>query len=162
MKTQYQYNNREVVLEVKKASLMVRMVLYILVFLCVALPVVGIVGGVVSGGEGMSILSIVLFAFILFLGYFVFRLALWNTFGKEEISFGKEVIYYQADYGWFKDKRKKYDVGKTVKFAAKQMGYQEDNKGVLTVEVDMRPINSAVKMPMVEVEQLIKELKKLY
>lgn len=162
MKTQYQIQTEVVFLEVKKASIILRTILYVLAILCIILPLGGVIASLIVHEGGLSILNVMLFLFLLFLGLFVFRLALWNTYGKEEIYFGSDVIYYQAHYGWFKDKRKKYEVNNKVVFDIKSIGYEEEKMGVLVVKCRDSIMSSAVKIPIDQLEQLITEIKKLY
>lgn len=162
MKTQYHLQSEVVFLEVKKASIYLRAILYILAILCILLPLAGIIASLIVHEGGLSILNVMLFLFLLFLGLFVFRLALWNTYGKEEVYFGSDVIYYQAHYGWFKDKRKKFEVGNYVEFEIKSVGYAEENVGVLVVKSRDNVLSSAVKVPIDQLQELVVELKRLY
>jgi hypothetical protein len=114
----------------------------------------------ISAGKGLNsgfFISILIFGLI---GFYMLRVILWNTFGKEELVFYKNQCSYVANYGWFKDKIKKEPFG-TINFAKNPVGYLEDNNYTLVVE-DFNGDNEIIcvtKMKEVDLEKLIRELK---
>nr|WP_321246278.1 hypothetical protein [uncultured Psychroserpens sp.] len=114
----------------------------------------------ISAGKGLNsgfFISILIFGLI---GFYILRVTLWNTFGKEELVFYKNQCSYVANYGWFKDKIKTEPFD-TINFAKNPVGYLEDNNYTLVVE-DFNGDNEIIcvtKMKEVDLEKLIRELK---
>lgn len=85
----------------------------------------------------------------------MFRVSLWNTFGKESIEFGKNKLTYVADYHWFKDKGRDFTFEK-INYGIKQVGYEEDNKGVFVIKFDdNKVLETVTKIPISDLESLI-------
>ena len=95
------------------------------------------------------------------LGFYMLRISLLNTFGKEIITFENTNITYIADYGWFKDGKKQKEYEKPLKYTIRQIGYKEDNEGGLVIELE-EPILCVTKMPNAELGELIDILNDLY
>ena len=89
------------------------------------------------------------------LGFYIFRIYLWNSFGKEIIIFNKNDVSYVADYRLFSDgeKNKKFD---TLTYSITPIGYEEENLGLLTIGIEDNKIESVVKLPINQLEELIK------
>lgn len=153
MEKQYHLNNNILTLKVKKAPLFVRSVMFVFTFLFFLLPLFGLVFRL-SMGKGLHIVNfIALFVFGL-LGFYMLRISLWNTNGKETITFNDENIIYLADYVWFKDGEKQKDYNKPLILLKKQIGYDDDDKAVLVIGLE-EPIICVTKMSNAELEELI-------
>ncbi len=94
------------------------------------------------------------------MGFYLLRIALWNTYGKEEITFNGSNIEYFADYGWFKDSIKPKEIVPLV-YSIRQIGYEEDKKGALVIGKADRAIECVTKMKSIEIEELIGRLKSI-
>lgn len=156
MEKQYEINSNVLVLRVKKAPLFVRSVMFFFTSLFFLLPLTGMILGLAMG-KGMHIGYLIgLFIFGL-LGFYMLRMSLWNTYGKETITFNHENVIYLADYGWFKDGKKQKEINAPREYSIRQIGYEDDNKGGLVIGLD-DPIICVTKMPIVELEELIDKL----
>lgn len=83
------------------------------------------------------------------------RISLWNTYGKESIEFGKNKLVYIADYHWFKDKVKEFTF-ENINYDIRQVGYEEDNKGVLVIKCDNdKVLETVTKITIFDLESLI-------
>lgn len=163
MDNQYQISGNQVVLKVKKASLFIRLCLFLFAALAIVLPLGSVIANFSIDPSTISILQITLFFILLFVSLFVFRLGLWNTFGQEEFYFGEDSISYQANYRWFKDKQKKYAIeGKKVSLSYQVIGFKEDKKGVMLIQLGEKKVGSAVKMPIEQLEQICQVLNTKY
>ncbi|WP_188361695.1 hypothetical protein [Flavobacterium orientale] len=85
------------------------------------------------------------------------RVSLWNTYGIEVLHFDKDKITYSADYGWFKDGTKDYEI-KAPELEIKQIGYENDSKGVLLIFDSKNYIETVTQIPIKELESLILEI----
>ncbi|MCH2223607.1 MAG: SoxR reducing system RseC family protein [Crocinitomicaceae bacterium] len=155
---QYELNDQSLIINPPKSAIVPRFLMYFFAFISFITPVFALIS-TASSGSGLHIgnfISILIFGLI---GFYLLRVALWNTYGKESMYFHKETISYEADYGWFKDKVKKIPTkGLTLSFQV--VGYEEENKGVLVLTQNNQSIKCASKMPIDEIEILISELNK--
>jgi hypothetical protein len=152
---QYVLSDKQLVLSVKKSPLFVRATLFILAFLFFLAPIIGVIIGLFLGKSTIFgfFISILLFGLC---GLYSLRSALWNTFGRETIKFTDDEINYEVDYGWFKDS--KTTIKRPVEYAIEEIGYEEDNLGVLVIGLEDPNIFCATKMPIAELEELIDKL----
>lgn len=124
--------------------------------LSVSLPLMGMILHLASG-KGMHIGFVIgLFVFGL-LGFYLLRVFLWNTYGKETITFTADTIAYVADYGWFKDGKKERATSEIEGFAIRRVGYEDDNKGTLVLE-GKDPIFCVAKLPNEELVEVLENL----
>lgn len=154
---QYYIEYNQLILKVKKSPVVVRIILYIVTFLFIFLPIIGVLSAMNDGSElkfGMFI-SIGVFGLI---SFYMLRVSLWNTFGHEIIAFETDRITYKADYGWFTDRIKEYEINKPL-FEIIQIGYESDSIGVLLIHNDENYIQTVTKIPIKELENLIDEIK---
>lgn len=156
---QYWLNNNELTLKVKKAPLFIRGVMFIFSFLFFTLPSLGMIASVLSGNKLHIGFFIGIGVFGL-LGFYLLRISLWNTYGSEKIIFTKLNTTYEVDYKWFKDGKKVKEII-PLTFSIIPVGYEEDNTGVLKIGNNDSSINCVTKLPIIEIEKLIIELKKI-
>lgn len=153
-----QYNIKEnaLILKVKKSPIIVRGIMFIFSFASFILPLMGMIMAITLGKQFHIGYLIGLFLFGL-LGFYLLRISLWNTYGEEKITLLTTTIEYEANYGWFKDGKKTITLNNLI-FSVNQVGYQEDNMGTLVVGDENEKIESVVKMPIYQLEELIKEI----
>lgn len=150
---QYSFGNNQLKLKVSKAPFFVRLVLFLITFLCFALPLFGIIATIIEG-DGIKFGGILAFGVFCLIGFYLLRISLWNNYGEEIIQFNATEIIYVADYCWFKDGKK--TLGKNeVTYSIKTIGYEEDNNGVLVISNGKSKIESVVKIPKQNLEKLI-------
>lgn len=103
-----------------------------------------------------------LFGIALFglLGFYLLRVFLWNSYGKETIIFTNDGITYEADYGWFKSSKQFANIVETH-FMISPIGYEDENLGVLIIRINESTIETVTKLPQETLEKLIQELKDL-
>lgn len=153
MEKQYRLDQNILTLKVKKAPLFVRSVMFVFTFLFFLLPLFGLAFRL-SMGKGLHIVNfIALFVFGL-LGFYMLRISLWNTHGRETITFNDKNVQYLADYGWFRDGEKQKEYSEPLILSKKQIGYNDDDKSVLVIGLK-EPITCVTKMSNVELEELI-------
>lgn len=155
---QYIFANNTLNLKVKKSPFLVRAVMFVVAFCFFIFPIGGTIFGIASGG-GLHIgyfIGIGLFSLI---GFYMVRIALWNTYGEETIQIVDNKIIYEANYGWFKDGKKEMLI-LNPKYSFAPIGYEEDNQGVLIIASEGARIESVVKVPMSQLEELITVLER--
>lgn len=110
-----------------------------------------------NGGELKFLMLVMIGIFGLFC-FYMLRVSLWNTYGVEVLHFNKDKIMYSADYGWFKDGTKDYEI-KEPELKIKQIGYENDSIGVLLIFDSKNCIETVTQIPTIELESLILEIK---
>lgn len=157
----YTLEDNKLTLHVKPSPIFVRVLMFIFSFMLFILPIVGMIS-YISEGKGIHAgFFVTIFIFSL-LGFYLLRVSLWNTYGKEELVFSNNQCTYVANYGWFRD-RVKTEPFDTINFAKNPVGYLEDNNYTLVIE-DFKAENEIVcvtKIPERELEKLIQELKEM-
>lgn len=155
---QYRLFNGELVMTVKKSPLFVRAVLFVLAFLFFLIPLSGMIVGA-SSGNGLHLGYLIGIAVFGLMGFYLLRMVLWNTYGKEIIQIGPEKIDYIADYGWFKRNQK--SIAGPPEFSSNRIGYEEDKTSGLLIIGPEGAITCVTKLSDEQVEQLIDELQSM-
>jgi hypothetical protein len=119
-------------------------------------PIVGLAREL-TGGDPIIGKYIFGMPFAFLLAFYVSKFALWNTFGREIIEINTDSIYYTADYKFFV-RRKVYKRASNLLYSFDQIGYEEDEMGVLTILLEPDSITSAVKMPIEDLKRLIEKI----
>ncbi|SEA66735.1 hypothetical protein SAMN05443667_10715 [Flavobacterium gillisiae] len=119
---QYSFENNQLKLKVSKAPFLVRLVLYIVTFLCFTLPLFGIVFNIIQG-NGINFGGILALGIFYLIGFYLLRISLWNSHGEETILFNESEIIYIANYRWFKDGKKSLEKNE-VTYSIKPVGYE--------------------------------------
>ncbi len=154
---QYEIEGNTLTLRVKKGPIIIRSVLFLIAFLFFVAPLISIAVAA-SNKSGLKlghILGPILFGLM---GFYLLRLALWNTYGKEIITFDNSSLNYIADYGWFKDGRKHKPLDDEIEFTIQKVGYEEDYKGKLLINFSKDQLQCVTVMSVYELEMLIGEV----
>jgi hypothetical protein len=150
---QYNLDDNILTLNVKKSTTFARALMFFFSILSFALPIFGIIYSLVIGKPFHIMYLVALFLFGL-IGFYLLRVSLWNTYGKETIELKMPNITYEANYGWFKDGKRSIN-SEFINYGIMPVGYEEDEKGVLIIGNDKEKIESVVKMPISQIEELI-------
>lgn len=153
---QYQFDDNKVILKVKQSPILVRVFMFSFAFLFFLMPLTGIFV-YMSFGNRFHIGFLFGLFFFGIMGFYLLRIALWNTYGKEIISLNQNKISYSADYGWFKDGEKQKEIDEVNMFSFRQIGYEEEQKGTLVIG-NTDPILCVTKMSIDELQELIDQL----
>ena len=156
MNKQYEIKGNELVMRVKKAPFFVRSTMFFLTSLFFLLPLTGMILSLAMGNRMHIGYLIGVFIFGL-LGFYMLRMSLWNTYGKEIITFNHKSLIYLADYGWFKDGKKQKEINTPTEYSIRKIGYEDYNEGGLVIGSD-DPIICVTKIPINELEELIIKL----
>ena len=154
--TQYKIEGNSLILSVKKAPVAVTATLFVLAFLFCVTPAIAVVGAVYSG-RPFQLQFLIYIGVFAIAGFYMLRLALWNTFGCEKLVFTANTVSYAANYGWFRD-GKRTIVYEKIGFSMAQAGYEEDNKAVLVLTTDDSSITCAVAVPVNQLAELLPKL----
>jgi len=151
--SQYNLSNNTLNLKVKKSPFLVRVVMFSLAFSFFIAPLAGLIFAI-SFTTVFNIGYFIVTGIFWIIGFYTLRVSLWNTYGEENIQFLENKIIYEANYGWFKDGKKEILIS-NPKFYALAAGYEEDKEGTLVITSNEAEIDTVVKMPMTEVDELV-------
>ncbi|QSB28676.1 hypothetical protein [Flavobacterium sp. CLA17] len=151
--SQFIFGNNQVKLSVRKSPFIIRLVLYFFAFAFFTFPTAGTIASIALG-EGLHFGFIIGIGIFSLLGFYLLRVALWNTYGEEIIQYSKNEIVYEANYGWFRDAKKTIK-NENLKYFVSPVGYEEDHEGILIVDNGKETLECAVKMPQQQIEELI-------
>lgn len=150
---QIKFSNHKIILSVKKAPKVITVTLFFIACASVLIPLVGLILNVVMG-NGLQIMFVFFVGITGFMGLYLFRMSLWNSKGKEIITYNDNQFTYTADYGWFKDTKLKFNC-EIVTLTYLPFGHSEENTGILVIGDDVKHKKSVVKIPIVQLEKLI-------
>nr|WP_299202434.1 hypothetical protein [uncultured Brumimicrobium sp.] len=154
---QYQIEGNKLILKVKKSPLFIRIIFFTVAILFFIMPLAGMLM-YISLGNGFHIGFLMGVFFFGIMGFYILRMALWNTYGKETITFNKDQIKYIADYGWFKDGSTSVKTPDSIDYSIRNIGYEDEHKGALIIGGGERPIFCVTKMKNEEINELIEVL----
>lgn len=157
---QYQIDKNILTLKVKKTPVLIRATLFVVAFLFFLMPLTGMLF-YISLGNGFHVGFFIGLFFFGIMGFYILRMALWNTYGKEVITFNKDKVEYIADYGWYKDGSKSVKMANSIDYSIRDIGYEEDHKGALIIGGGEKPIFCVTKMKNNELNELIELLKNI-
>ena len=155
--SQFTFENNQLKLNVKKSPFIIRAVLFLFAFAFFIFPTLGMIISIASG-SGLHFGFLIGIGIFALLGFYLLRVALWNTYGEEIILFSKDEIVYEANYRWFKDAKKTIE-NENLIYDFFPTGYEEDNEGTLLINNGKNIIECAVKMSQQQIEDLIVHLK---
>lgn len=154
---QFELKNNHLILNSKPSPLFVRILILFFSLISILLPIGGMIGSMASG-SGFHFGFLISIGFFGLIGFYLLKVFLWNSYGKETILFNTNNITYEADYKWFKDGKKITDID-SPNFSIKPIGYEDENFGALIINSKNETIESVVKMPNDQLEELISKLK---
>lgn len=153
---QFDLQGNTLTLSVKKSPILVRAFMFFVTFLSFIFSVAPLIFGSLFG-FGFQIQYFGILLIFGLIGFYLLRVSLWNTYGKETFNFLTPTILYEADYGWFEDGKKRLELKRFI-LNYLSVGYEEDNKGLLVLGDGENWIQSVVKMPIGQIDELIEEL----
>mgnify|MGYP006902921598 CR=1 FL=1 len=149
-------SDSNVTISVKKSPFLIRLILSVVLAIMILIPLWASYL-VLSTGDGLHIGLAFSFIFFWGLGFYMLKIILWNSVGREILILGNEKIEYIADYGLFKDGRKEIETNQL----ATEIIYEDDSNntlGRLRLTSNNESIESVVKIRFAELKELQKEI----
>ena len=153
----YTFTDNNLILRTPNSPLVLRIFLY-LITLITGLLVISKLEHLVFSGDEIKILDLGILGIYGLIFFFILRISLWNTFGSENITISDNKIEYYADYGWFKDNKKSFELNNTT-FELLKVGNEKDNKAVLIIHNGEDKIQTVSEQPLSDLENIIEEIK---
>ena len=105
MKIVTDIKDNQIIIDHTKTPWIIRVILTLILSICALIPL-AVTFFVLSQGDGPHISIFISYLIFWGLGFYLVRVVLWNTFGKEIISLDQNRVTYIADYKYFKDGKK--------------------------------------------------------
>lgn len=137
--------------------MIIRIIIFFFAFAFFIFPLIGVILSI-ANRSGLNIGYFIAVGIFSLLGFYLLRVALWNTYGEETIKILENKVIYEANYGWFKDAKKEM-IFSDLEYSFKSVGYEEDNEAVLVLSSKEDQVESVVKMSRTQLEELIFILK---
>lgn len=157
---QIEINGSQLTISTKKAPLFIRIVLTLILFILTLIPL-AVTFFVLTYGDGPHIG--IAFSYLLCwgVGFYLLRVTLWNSVGREILTLDPEKISYIADYRLFKYGRQEIP----IKDLETEIIYEDEpNKpiGRLRLKSTTSSIETAIQATIAELEELKNEIKTRY
>ena len=157
---QIEINGAQLTISTKKAPVFIMITLTLLLSILTLIPI-AVTFFVYTYGDGPHIG--IAFSFILCwgVGFYLLRVTLWNSVGREILTLNPEKISYIADYKLFRDGRQEI----TTKDLETEIIYEDKpNKplGRLRLKNKTTSIETTIQTTLTEMEELINEIKTRY
>lgn len=157
---QIEISGSQLTIFTKKTPVFIRIVLTLILIILTLIPLAATFF-VLTYGDGPHIG--IVFSFILFwgVGFYLLRLTLWNSVGREILNLEPKRISYIADYRLFKDGRQEIS---TTDLETEIIYEDEPNNplGRLSLKNKTTSIETVIQTRIAELEELKKEIKTRY
>ncbi|MEZ7837770.1 MAG: hypothetical protein QMB13_00440 [Flavobacteriales bacterium] len=157
---QIHIEGNQLTISARKTPLFVRIVLTVFLVSLVLIPL-AVTFFSLTYGDGPHIGIVFSFVLCWGVGFYLLRIVLWNSVGKEILTLNPETVTYVADYKLFKDGRKEISTSELVT----EIIYEDEpNKplGRLRLRSDLTSIETVLQTTIVELEELRKEIRTRY
>ncbi|UTW61293.1 hypothetical protein KFE98_14900 [bacterium SCSIO 12741] len=160
MEARAEIGENQIVIHHKKTPLGIRIFLIVVAVCCAIIPF-SVLGFLVSSAKGFHIGVVIGFAFFGWLAFFMLRLFLWNSFGKEVLTFHDDHIHYLADYRYFKDGKKEIPVsGLVIDIFQEEGGYE--HLGRMEFQQGETVVRTALPIELAELKTTLEKIKDRY
>lgn len=154
MTSQIQITDNQITILSSRTPLFIRTVLTFIISICGLIPILVAIY-MMTIGDGLHFglaISIIIFWG---LGFYLLRILLWNTYGKEILNLDQNKIQYLADYKLFKDGRQELTPDKIEIEIINENSFDSEN-GRLRIKNRVNCIEMMLSSQLTDLE-LIKE-----
>ncbi len=156
---QIKIEGNQVIIKSSKSPLAIRITLIVILLICILIPIVATIS-IMSERKGLHIGIFIAFLFFWGIGFYMLRLILWNTFGREIITLEKDTLTYEADFRYFRDGKNLIST-KKLEVAAIPID-DEKNLGILLFTSCDQQLASVLKVPIQRLTEIATEINKKY
>lgn len=145
----------------KKSNIIARFFLWFLAIVCFIIPLtVTIIQ--IAIGNGFHFAMVILFLIFWGMAVMMTRIVIWNTFGKEIFHLHEKTIDYIADYKYFKDGQRTFNVNETEFETVEFLELRNKKMWTLRLKTNNEVLQTVLKLDEDEYEKINKELKTRY
>lgn len=157
---QIEIKGSQLTISVKKAPIFIRVVLTLILAILILIPL-AVTFFMLTYGDGPHIGIAIIYLLCWGSGFYLLRVTLWNSAGREILTLHPDKISYIADYRFFKDGRQEIN----IKDLETEIIYEDEPKktfGRLRLKNKSTFIETVVQTTITELEEIINEIKKHY
>jgi hypothetical protein len=144
-----------------KSNIFALIFLWFLSISCFLIPLIATIYLIVSG-NGFHFGMVILFLIFWVPSTLMTRIVLWNTYGKEILHLHENTIEYIADYKFFKDGNKTFQVSEIQIEIAEIMELKNKKKWILRITSNKEIFHTNLSLNLDEIELIYNELKTHY
>ena len=129
----------------------------LILFISLIIPIISTIA-VATWGLGFNIGIVISYVIFWGIGFFLLRIFLWNSYGKEILTLNKHKIFYIADYKYFKDGSQELDL---TDLAIEIINEDKPEKSIgrLHLKNNSGNIETVLKVDISKLKQIEKEIK---
>jgi hypothetical protein len=102
---------------------------------------------------------VILFIILWLPAYYLLRIVLWNSYGKERLIFSREKVIYEADYKFFKDSKQELSGNISVEIVKNSSSNKDESTLLLKSEIEK--IETVIALPYGKWQSVIAEINHL-
>ncbi len=123
---------------------------------------------IIPDGYGVSFAFLIPWSIALFVSIYLFRLYLWNGYGKEVFIIGRQTLVHYYDYKFFKDNRSEIDFKNIEVYFSSRKGFMvsvNENYGKLPLssaiyfQLDEDILESKIELPTIDIIKIGRAIK---
>ncbi|NGX84311.1 hypothetical protein [Aequorivita sp. KMM 9714] len=157
---QFNIDDNHLIISARKSPIFIRIVLTTFLVLIALIPI-AVTIFVLKSGEGPFIGIVFSFLLCWGIGFYLLKLTLWNSVGREILSMETEKISYVADYRLFKDRHKEIEIQDLETELIREEQFDKP-LGRLRLKTKSNSLETVLQMKISEVEELRKEIQTRY
>tara|TARA_R110002050_G_scaffold68995_2_gene149408 strand:+ start:680 stop:1165 length:486 start_codon:yes stop_codon:yes gene_type:complete len=146
----------QVIIKSSKSPLAIRITLIVILLICFLIPIAATMS-IMFERKGPHIGIFLAFLFFWGIGFYMLRLILWNTFGREIITIEKDTIIYEADFRYFRD-GKSVISSKELEVRVIPIEEEKTNLGILLFTSGDQQLASVLKVPLHKLAEIAAEI----
>lgn len=170
MKTTYQLNEKKIIFtntNTSKSNIAILLVLVAIILAAFAYKAYSYLTDLKIVTKIDMLILLFMFVATIFLSMrIVVKPLLWSVYGKEQVYFGKDFLVHRVEYGWFKGKRRVYELYSHCEFAATPasfMTFSESNTdSVLDISTERTKLQTKSKLSNADMDKLVSEITTWY
>ncbi|SRX76100.1 hypothetical protein AEQU3_03098 [Aequorivita antarctica] len=157
---QAEFIGNQLFIKGNKSPIVVRITLIIVLLICLLIPI-AITITLMSERKGPHFGIFLSFIFFWGIGFYMLRIILWNTFGREVLTFEDDKISYEADYRYFRDGKTSIST-KDIEVVAVPTIDESAKLGILIFTNENQHIDTVLRVPFDKMTELAAEVNNRY
>lgn len=170
MKTTYQLNEKKIIFtntNTSKTNIAILIVLLAIILAAFAYKAYSYVSDLKVVAKIDMIILLFMFVATIFLSMrLIVKPLLWSVYGKEQVYFGKDFLVHRVEYGWFKGKRRVYELYSLCEFAATPASFMTFSESitdsVLDISTERTKLQTKSKLSNADMNKLVSEITTWY
>jgi hypothetical protein len=152
------FDGNTLVISVSKTSIIVRGIILFFAAFSFLIPLVILIFMVANHAD-LKFGFVILFIMLWLPAYYLLRIVLWNTYGKERLNISREKVIYEVDYKFFKDSKQELNGDISVEIVKNSSSNKDECTMLLKSETEK--IETVIALPYKKWQPAIAEINHL-